>query len=116
MATVVTSWGKSTEPSSHTELEEKEEQEREGKKAEGRVVGWVVVDTRAPWVLSVAIVTCHNRQRRRRGYVTFRGAAGAEGERSSARRHHKGLNFHNKRGERLPRSGVESVGGWEGRG
>lgn len=45
-------------------------------------------------ILTVAKVTCHNLQRRRRGYVTFRGTAGAEGEGSSARHPHKRFNFH----------------------
>lgn len=37
----------------------------------------------------------------RRGYVTLRGPAGAEGERSSARDPCKGLNFHEIMGGRV---------------
>lgn len=54
-------------------------------------------------ILTVAMVTCHNRQPRRRGYVTFRGTAGAQGERSSAWHPHKGLNFHTDRGKECER-------------
>lgn len=60
----------------------------------GRRGGSPVLD-----VLTIAMVTRHNRQRRRRGYVTFGGTAGAEGERSSAWHPHKGLNFHKTGGE-----------------
>lgn len=49
--------------------------------------------------LRVATVTCHNRQDRRRGYVTFGGTAEAECEASSTLRPQKGLNFQQTEGK-----------------
>lgn len=64
-------------------------------------------------IRTVAMVTRHNRQQRRRGYVTFRGPAGAEGEGSSAWHPHKGLNFHKTEGQSVKGGdGDGCVGGW----
>lgn len=74
----------------------------------GRTKGGGTNDVAHFWRSLRLQVTCHNWRQMQRGYVTFRGTAGAEGERSSARHPHKGLNFHKTEGKE--REGVTQVG------
>lgn len=105
-----TFWGNLLSLITHTNGEDRKRRRRTGweddREGRGGAGGRRCGVAQFPEIHTVTMVTRHNRQRRRRGYVTFGRTAGAEGERSSAWHPHKGLNFHKTEGKECEGSDV----------